>query len=167
MDDPRYKQLADLSEKELQASKSKYAFIGFGRSTDNVKAEGAVAAELQKMNAALANIIMLEAMAREGADVGKALGAANQQLNKLKNETTKRTSKLGSELLSASSKLENRRKYNITTNRIRPAKKSFNLRETKTVPNIRSKSIKSDRLSRPITAIISSERGKKLSSSRI
>lgn len=166
--DPRYQQLADLTDKEAKITKGKYAFVGFGRSSVLVKDVDTVGEEGQKLQNALAQVIALEEAAKQGADVGEALGFANQALSKLKEKANQRISKLSSDLAGFGQQAETKRKYNISTNRIGKGRRSFTLKARQPAQPQRTQTLqKSTRLSRPITAIISKERGAKLSNSRI
>ena len=167
MEDERYQQLADITDKETNITKSKYAFVGFGRSARLVKDVDLVGEEGQKLQGALANVISLEAAAKSGTKVGKALDAANSYLSELTNKAKQRISQLSQDLATIGQKEEGKRRYNLSANRIGKARKSFKIKTPTARTQKMPKSTQNNRLSRPITGIISAERGKKLSTSRI
>lgn len=125
--DPRIKQLERDIEKEGSTVKSKYALVGFGRSTDTVGELSKVEEKGLKLLGALQSVIRLEEAARQGADVGEALASAQSFLDKLKNEQSSRISKLGQDILTSSRKadISGRYKRAFSKFKTRPSGRNF------------------------------------------
>jgi len=115
MKDPRYKQLEKGIENELNTVGSKFALLGFGRSTDKMSKDEATGKYGQAMISTLASIIKLEELIKSVIKQGgetkglyESLSANNQALANQKNEQSKRVSKLGSEIASSSQNLSSK-----------------------------------------------------------
>lgn len=112
MVDPRYKQLEKGIENEMNTVGSKFALLGFGRSTDKMTKDEAAGKYGQAMIKVLSSIIKLEeliqAVRKQGGETEglyESLSAQEQTLANQKNEQKKRVSKLGSEIASSSQNL--------------------------------------------------------------
>lgn len=103
MDDLRYKQIETETEQESSSQKSKFAFTGFGRSTDLASEVDKVLAEAAKRKQALNEVITIEQQMK-GADtaqlkvLSQMLDSANQKLNKLSEQAAQRRTKVAQDL---------------------------------------------------------------------
>ena len=181
-EDGRYKKIQDEIEKELGLSGSKFAFKGFGRSTDNASAQ----AKIEQLGASrlstLAQVIALERLADEGIDVGEALGDAYQALAAMEYAAAQRRAQLSAELTQTGQEAESKRQDMVMRaaeqmGKLPVAKvtKSLKFRRPKrTNAGARRKSgprkfkvsrnyAKLPVSQKPIKAILASERSKKLS----
>jgi hypothetical protein len=178
MADSRYQQLADRTKQETEATAGKFAFQGFGRSTDLASSVDEVAKKGQQMEATLTNIISLEEMlkkatGKEAEGIGKMLAGEQANLNKQKQEQDKRLSEVAQSILSASTAIGDKMKYNNANRQTFRGKKlkisaapAFKAKAIKQSP-LRVKALsemsKSTLKVRPISAIVSSQRIKSLS----
>lgn len=122
MTDPRLLQLQKEIENEDQTSKSKFAFTGFGRSTDNVTASAKVQTEGQKLIGTMQAIIDTENTIKRMRDQGytgkdldglyTALNNAQNALSGLKTQQSKRLKQLSTDILTASGKSDLLGRYN-------------------------------------------------------
>lgn len=179
MEDSRYQQLADRTKRETEAVQSKFAFSGFGRSTDTVKSTDEVAKKGQEMIARLGTIIQLEealkkATGKAAESIGEMLANEQEALNKQKEDQDKRLDEVAQSILSASTAIGDKMRYNNAN------RKTFRGRTLKisVTPAFKSKQIKqspqrvkalsstkgiSSMKVKPISAIVSSQRIKSLS----
>lgn len=86
--DPRYKELENQYSGEVDITKSNFAFRGFGRSTDQLKAVDTAGVEYQRRVANLANIIDTEKLIAKGGDP-KLIAAYYLSLAALRKEAQK------------------------------------------------------------------------------
>lgn len=179
--DPRIIQVEKESEQELTAQKGKYAFIGFGRSTDQVKKVGetekSTSQYLSSVNQLIqAEIALKDAIAR-GVDsegmkpYSDALSYAQKTYSDQKDKAQKRRTQLSKDILDVGTKWNQKRAYLNKTSRIGNPKRSYLLKPPKkatTSTPHRTQNLKTtnSRLSVPITGIINKERSKKLTTSR-
>lgn len=99
--DSRYQQIQKEAERETQSQASLRAFTGWGRTTQLIQETDEIGKKNQERISLLASVISLEAMARSGADVGKALAAAQESLSKANTEAAKRRAEIANNLLGA------------------------------------------------------------------
>jgi hypothetical protein len=154
--DTRIKQLEKDIENELNTSKSKYAFTGFGRSTDTAEASGKVSKEGTKLMSGLTWVIqaeerlktVMEFIARypEAEGNSEALSSAQEDLaiaknefGKLKNEQSKRLKKLSEEILSASRNVDIKHRYNNAFRKFKSRPEGRNFLKVKAVSPTRTK----------------------------
>lgn len=105
--DARYLQLETETKQETQATQSKFAFTGFGRSTDIISSVDKVMAENQKRKAQLATVISMETMLKKMQENGdkidegfyKALAAQQSKLDEMNQEAAKRRAQVASDLM--------------------------------------------------------------------
>jgi hypothetical protein len=129
--DARYKQIESETTQETQATQSKFAFTGFGRSTDIISSVDTVMAENQKRKTQLAAVISMETMLEQMQEHGdkidsnfyKALSQARTKLDEMNQEAAKRRAQIASDLMGLGIKEENKHQVALQyRNSFRPKK---------------------------------------------
>lgn len=129
--DYRYQQIEAETKQETQATQSKFAFTGFGRSTDIISSVDTVMAENQKRKTQLANVVSMETMLKQMQENGdeidegfyKALAAQQSQLDEMNQEAAKRRAQIASDLMGLGIKEENKHQVALQyRNSFRPKK---------------------------------------------
>lgn len=156
MDDPRIKQLEKDIENEVQTSKSRYAFTGFGRSTDTMTSTISVEKEGVKLAGGLQSLISAEkwleglmqdaASGRGGEGIGEAIGYAQERLkraqdefSKLQTAQSKRLKSLSESILGATRSLSLKSRYNSAFRKFRTRPEGRNFLKAKPVSVGRTK----------------------------
>lgn len=120
--DARYRQLERDIDNELQASRSKYALIGFGRSTDKLSQDDLVAREGEKILSSLDGVLRLEALfdsyQKQGDGEGMAatrekIANAKAGLQRVREIQSQRVAKTGAEIIESAGNLTGRIKSTL------------------------------------------------------
>lgn len=140
--DLRFSQLEDQTQNEIQAVAGYYAFQGFGRGSENLVKQDEIQVFSQKRIKALNNVISLEERLSKETDskaiqnLSNTLVGAQEEVNKLSQEASKRLSEISLKLSSIGQESEGKRQSN-TSKSIKP-KRSFTISKPQPITPMKS-----------------------------